>query len=145
VRRALTLAGLVVGAALLLAAAGSPGGVKEGGTFRVGIVGLSSIDPVLGGVIAIDRATCASLVTFPDEPLPEGLRVVPEIALGYPKVTNAGKTYTFTIRKGFRFSTGAPVTARSFAHTINRQLNPEMKSSLELDFESILGAQKVIR
>jgi ABC-type transport system substrate-binding protein len=144
VRRALTLAGLVVGAALLLAAAGSPGGVKEGGTFRVGIVGLSSIDPVLGGVIAIDRATCASLVTFPDEPLPEGLRVVPEIALGYPKVTNAGKTYTFTIRKGFRFSTGARVTARSFAHTINRQLNPEMKSSLELDFESILGAQTVI-
>ena len=36
VRRALTLAGLVVGAALLLAAAGSPRGIKEGGTFRVG-------------------------------------------------------------------------------------------------------------
>jgi ABC-type transport system substrate-binding protein len=142
--RALLAVVTVVGAALLLAAAGTPRGIKEGGTFRVGIVGLSSIDPVLGGALAIDGATCASLMTFPDEPLPEGLRVVPEIARGYPKVTNAGKTYTFTIRKGFRFSTGAPVTARSFAHTINRQLNPEMKSLYELDFESILGAQKVI-
>ena len=59
-------------------------------------------------------------------------------------VTNGGKTYTFTIRKGFRFSTGAPVTARSFAHTINRLLSPKMKSVSARDFDDIVGAQKVI-
>ena len=69
---------------------------------------------------------------------------MPDVAADYPKVTNGGKTYTFTIRKGVRFSTGSPVTARSFAHTINRLLNPTMKSPLAETFHDILGAQKVI-
>ena len=130
----MTLAVLAAGAALLLATAGSPRGIKEGGTFRVGIPAslFDSIDPVLANVpgsITLLRATCAGLLSFRDKPLPEGLRVVPEIATDYPKVTNGGKTYTFTIRKGFRFSTGSSVTARSFAHTINRLLDPKMRSS----------------
>ena len=81
---------------------------------------------------------------FRDKPLPEGLRVVPEIATDYPKVTNGGRTYTFTIRKGVGFSTGSPVTARSFAHTINRLLNPAMESGLVDAYRDIVGAQKVI-
>ena len=39
-----------------------------------------------------------------------GQRLVPEVASGY-KVSNGGRTYTVTIRKGFRFSDGTPVTA----------------------------------
>ena len=69
---------------------------------------------------------------------------MPDIADGLPKITNGGKTYTFTIRKGFRFSTGSPVTARSFAHTINRLLSPTMKSRDAEDYADILGARKVI-
>ena len=49
-RRALTPAGLAVGAALLLAAAANPHGIKEGGTLRVGIPAstiIDSIDPAL--------------------------------------------------------------------------------------------------
>jgi ABC-type transport system substrate-binding protein len=130
------------GAALLLATAGSPHGAKEGGTFRVG-AGLFSIDPLLGGGFYV-QLTCASLMTFPAEPLPEGLRLVPDLAADYPKVTNGGKTYTFTIRKGVRFSTGSSVTARSFAHTINRLLNPTMKAQLAETFHDIVGARKVI-
>ena len=136
-------------AALVLIPAAGTHGIKEGGTFRVGIPSslFNSIDPVLPngpGPTALLRATCAGLVSFRDKPLPEGLRVVPEIATAYPTVTNGGKTYTFTIRKGFRFSTGAPVTARSFAHTINRLLDPRMKTGLSNDFADIVGAQKVI-
>ena len=132
-RRALTLAGLVVGAALLLAAAGSPRGIKEGGTFRVGIPDnniIDSIDPILANFREPFRspASCAGLLAYPDAGFPKGLRLVPELAADYPKIANGGKTYTFTIRKGVRFSTGAPVTARSFAHTINRLLNPVMNS-----------------
>ncbi len=36
------------------------------------------------------------------------------------------------------------MTARSFAHTINRLLDPKMKSGLATDFDDIVGAQKVI-
>jgi peptide/nickel transport system substrate-binding protein len=69
---------------------------------------------------------------------------VPGLAVGYPNVTNGGRTYTFTIRKGVRFSTGSPVTARSVAHTINRLLNPRMQSDLVAAYADIVGAQKVI-
>ena len=37
-----------------------------------------------------------------------------------------GRTYTFTIRKGFRFSDGAPVTAASFAYAIKRAKDPDL-------------------
>ncbi len=134
--------GLVVTAVVLAAAASaSPGSgertggaVKEGGTFRVGIPATSiidSIDPILAnfpGALSINLASCAGLMAYPDVPYPAGLRLVPEIATGYPKITDGGKTYTFTTRKGVRFSTGSVVTARSFAHTINRVLSKTMDS-----------------
>jgi peptide/nickel transport system substrate-binding protein len=115
--------------ALLLPAAGSSRGIKEGGTFRVGIPGevFDSIDwakaEFPAPFVAL-RPTCASLLTFPDKPFPAGRRLVPELASDYPKISNGGRTYTFTIRKGVRFSTGAPVTAQDVAHTINRLLDP---------------------
>jgi peptide/nickel transport system substrate-binding protein len=137
-------------AALVLIPAAGTHGIKEGGTFRIGNPAnniIDSIDPILAGFPGagpVNRATCAGLLMNPDLPLPQGLRLVPEIATGYPTITNGGKTYTFTIRKGFRFSTGRPVTARSFAHTINRLLNPTMKSRDAPSYEDIVGAQQVI-
>jgi ABC-type oligopeptide transport system substrate-binding subunit len=74
-------------------------------------------------------------------------RLQTEIAADYPKITDNGKTYTFTIRKGVRFSTGAPVTARSFAYTINRILDPRMIGNYAPSvsaFQIIVGAQDVI-
>jgi peptide/nickel transport system substrate-binding protein len=137
----------VAAAALLLAASIGSRTTKEGGTFRVGVLQnfFGSIDPALAGLAALPflRATCAGLMTTQDKPLPEGLRLVPEIAAGYPKVTNGGKTYTFTIKKGIRFSNGTPVTARSFAYTINRLLNPILSGGDSV-FEDIVGARKVL-
>jgi peptide/nickel transport system substrate-binding protein len=70
--------------------------------------------------------------------------VVPELAAGYPKISDGGRTYTFTIRKGLRFSTGAPVTARDVAHTINRFLDPSMKSVAAGYFPDVVGARDVL-
>jgi ABC-type transport system substrate-binding protein len=47
----------------------------------------------------------------------------PEVATVYPRVSRGGKTLTFAIRPGFRFSNGAPVRASAFARTINRELS----------------------
>ncbi len=131
------------------ASGGRAAAVKEGGTFRVGMVGhlFDSIDPVLASFpppFIVLRATCGGLMTLPDKALPAGHRVVPEIATDYPKVTNGGRTYTFTLKKGVRFSTGAPVTARSFAHAINRILHPTMQSPQATAFEDIAGARELI-
>jgi peptide/nickel transport system substrate-binding protein len=122
--------------------------IKDGGTFRVGAYGdfFGSIDPALAGPAAhvFLSATCAGLMTTPDKPLPAGFNLVPELAVSYPRITNGGRTYTFTIRKGVRFSTGAPVTARSFAYTINRLLSPVMGSPGAPAFNGIVGAQDVL-
>ena len=40
-----------------------------------------------------------------------------------------GRTYTFTIKPGFRFSNGQPVNARSFVDAFNRFANPRMQST----------------
>jgi ABC-type oligopeptide transport system substrate-binding subunit len=148
-RRALTFAGLVVGAALLLAAAGSPRGIKEGGTFRVAAaIGLvSTIDPALPKLplaqSLLDPA-CGTLMAYPDKPRPYGYRLEPSLAEAEPVVSKDGRTFTFTIRKDARFSTGQPVTARAYARTLERILNPAMKSELSVGWLIIAGAQEVI-
>jgi ABC-type transport system substrate-binding protein len=141
------LAATLLAALVLIPAAGTHG-IKEGGTFRVGMWSgflASGIDPAFFVSRHVHTATCAGLMRLTRKPA--GLRLLPEVAVDYPKVTNGGKTYTFTIRKDARFSTGAPVTARSFAHTINRILDPRMNQDYApfvSVFKDIVGAQDVI-
>ncbi|HEX5040184.1 MAG TPA: ABC transporter substrate-binding protein [Candidatus Limnocylindria bacterium] len=70
--------------------------------------------------------TCASLVRYPDAPVPDGWTLEPEVAAAMPSVSADGRTYTFTIRPGFRFSppSGEEVTAETFRATIERALSP---------------------
>ena len=145
--RLTTTGTLVAAAALLLASSGSTRAIKEGGTFQLGIPGnniIDSIDPTLAnfpGALPVFKATCAGLLNYPDARYPKGLRLIPEIATGYPRITDGGRTYTFTIRKGVRFSSGEAVTAHSFAHTINRLFDPRMKSAIWSDLDDIVGAK----
>ena len=138
-----------LGMALLIAAAlaapGSGGSGRNGGTFRISEAGIDYIDPALevnSGIYL--SATCAQLMRYADKPLPAGFRVVPEVAAAYPRVSRDGRTFTFTIKKGVRFSTGARVTPVAFAHEINRVLDPAMKSPWVDRAADIVGAQDVI-
>ena len=76
----------------------------------------------------LEYATCAKLMNHPDAPAPAGWRVVPEVAAAAPKVSADGRTYSFQIRRGFRFSppSNEPVTARTFKNTIERALSPRL-------------------
>jgi peptide/nickel transport system substrate-binding protein len=117
---------------------------REGGVLRIAGVP-DAIDPA----ITIDAqdalsATCVRLMSYPDKPVPAGTRVVPEAATSYPEVSPNGKTYTFEVRSGFRFSTGAKVTADSFAAAIERMLSPVSKSPWVQYVQDIAGAQAVI-
>jgi ABC-type transport system substrate-binding protein len=125
---------LAAGTALLLATAGSPRGIKEGGTFRIADWSVGAIDPALDSPLA--GAACGTLMRYP------GLR--PELAEAEPVVSRDGKAYTFTIRKDARFSDGRPVTARAFAHALERILTPAMEARLAGDFSDIAGAQKML-
>jgi peptide/nickel transport system substrate-binding protein len=143
-----TAALLTLGLALTLAPL-STAAPKAGGTFLVeeSASFFDSIDAALSGSAYTApwlSAACASLMRLQDRPLPEGFRVGPELAADFPKVSADGKTYVFTIRKDARFSTGARVTAADVAYTINRLLNPALKSPYGFLFQPIMGAQAVL-
>ena len=105
--------------------------LKKGGIWRLGTTGASTqIDPQLAYVTTawwLEYATAAKLYNYPDRPGPAGSKLVPEVASNFT-VSNNGKTYTFTIRKGFKFSDGKPVTANNFKYAINRTANKDLAS-----------------
>ena len=50
----------------------------------------------------------------------EGTKLVPDLATSIPKPTDAGKTYTFTIRKGIKFSNGKELKPSDVKYTFER-------------------------
>jgi YVTN family beta-propeller protein len=89
-----------------------------------------SLDPALAYTSLASQilyATCAKLYNFPDASGAAGTRVVPEVARGLPAVSPDGLRDTIAIRPGYRLSppSGAPVTAQTFRHAIERELSPK--------------------
>jgi peptide/nickel transport system substrate-binding protein len=60
------------------------------------------------------------LVAFKRAGGSEGTKLVPDLAESIPKPTNGGKTYTFTLRKGIKFSDGTPLTPQDVKFTFER-------------------------
>jgi YVTN family beta-propeller protein len=87
-------------------------------------------------------ATCAKLLNYPDEPGPRGSRLIPEVARALPALSADRETYTFKIRPGFSFSppSNQPVTAQTFKETIERTLNPRMRSGTAPYLADVVGA-----
>ncbi len=51
-----------------------------------------------------------------------GTQVIPGLCTALPVVTDGGKTYTCTLRKGLTFSDGKPVDASDFAYAVERAI-----------------------
>jgi ABC-type transport system substrate-binding protein len=132
-------------AALILAAVAGPA-VAAGGTIRYDLdTDVDFTDPALAYYVPsweIEYATCLKLLNYPDANGARGSQLVPEAAVGFPRVTNGGRTYDFTVGAGFtRFSDGTPVTAQSFAAALDRVLDPKMQSPGSGFYSDIVGAQ----
>jgi len=152
---------LAVGASLLVAASmagaassgtqkSTSGVAKQGGTLRVNLsdTDFDYFDPALSytqWTWQFTYLTNVKLLNFPDKAPPEGAKLVPEAATAMPAVSNNGRTYTFTIKSGFKFYPGnQAVTAQSFADAFNRDLNPAMNSPSVPFIKDIVGAQAVV-
>jgi ABC-type transport system substrate-binding protein len=152
--------GVVVAAAL--GATGMKGSAEsgrrdvndDGGMLLIGTTAFDYIDPALVvdasvnpatsvglAMWAVEDATCATLLRYrAGRPTAQDYRLEPEVARGYPAVSRDGRTYTFTIRKDYRFNTGVRVTALNYAHAIDRVLNPVMGSPAAPYLQEIVGA-----
>jgi len=111
-------------------------------------LGVGSLDPALlssprAGALA--SATCARLFNDPDAAGSAGARVIPEVVRTYG-ISRDGKTYTFDLKRSFKFHTGQPVTARSFADAFDRVANPKLRSPLLGSgyIDQIVGAKAVL-
>jgi peptide/nickel transport system substrate-binding protein len=51
-----------------------------------------------------------------------GTQIIPSMATALPTVSDGGKTYTFTLRKGLTYSDGTPVKASDLTFAIERDL-----------------------
>jgi ABC-type oligopeptide transport system substrate-binding subunit len=146
-----TVAALIAGPLLLVTAGWSTAhpGAKDakGGVLHVArFEDVDYIDPALAYASwswSVLHPTCARLFNLPDRPGAEGARVVPEVVRRHT-VTDGGRTYTFELRRTFRFHTGAPVTARSFADAFNRVADPRMHSPGAGFLHEVVGADAVL-
>ena len=152
----LSAAMLVVGASLLVAASFASAGtanhaLKQGGIWKYGTEGASvQVDPQLAYITTawwLEYATAAKLYNYPDKAGPIGTKLVPEVASKFT-VSRNGKVYTFTIRKGFKFSDGAAVSAKNFKYAIDRVANKDLASPgaqfiTDPSGTNIVGAAKV--
>jgi len=94
-------------------------------------------DPAISGngfvhsfIFQAERATCAPLLGYPDVPPPRGQQLVPEVAATMPRISRDRRTYTFTVKPGFRFAppSNAKLDTRTFRFSIERALNPKLGS-----------------
>jgi peptide/nickel transport system substrate-binding protein len=131
-----------------LAAAAALANEAHAATFRYSLdLDIDYVDPALAYYQPsweILYATCSMLVSYPDAPAPRGARLVPDGAAAMPTISRDGKTYTFRIRRGLRFSTGERITARNYVYALNRMMSQRMSSPGREFFRDVVGARGVL-
>ena len=94
------------------------------------------------GAYQVWYATCAKLMNYSGGGAGE-LR--PEVAAAMPSESPDGRTYTFMVRPGYRFSppSGQPVTAETFRYSIERALSPKLTQSPQFPTQDPPGPRAI--
>jgi len=120
---------------MLLAACGGPGsGTSDqpvsGGTLNIAMKDdFKTLDPAVAydtDSWSVERAIYNGLLDYQRFTTQLG----PEIAESMPTISADGKTYTFKLRHGVKFSNGREVTADDFKYSFERMLNPKTQGPM---------------
>lgn len=136
------LFGLLAITTMGFSACGSSSG-KEGGTLRGTYASFPELDPNITytaeGLTAMYN-TYLPLLTYAHADGEAGAEVVPALAESLPEISDGGKTYTLTLRKGLKYSDGTPVKASDFTSTIERTF--KLNSYGSSFYTGIVGAEE---
>lgn len=114
-----------------------------GGTFRMAsLSALDTIDPATSydsTSWSILSMTNDGLVAFQRVGGPQGAAIVPDLATSIPSLSDGGKTYTFQLRSGIRYSDGTPLRADDFRLALERMF--AQGGGLAPYFARIVGAR----
>jgi peptide/nickel transport system substrate-binding protein len=139
------LMGVVGVLALLLAVAGTTAAADSpSSTLRLASSSdVDSLDPALAWLTSswsLLQLSCTTLMDQPGKERPGSPAVVPGGAADFPRVSRDGRTYTFTIRRGLRFSNGNRITAANYAHALGRLRRLATGSPIGFFVEDVVSA-----
>ncbi|WP_431960730.1 ABC transporter substrate-binding protein [Actinacidiphila sp. bgisy160] len=97
---------------------------KKGGTLKfIGTQDADSWDPqrgYYGFMWDFARYYTRQLVSFTPEPGLASTTLKPDLATGLAKVSDGGKTYTYTLKDGLKWEDGSPLTSKDVKYGIER-------------------------
>jgi peptide/nickel transport system substrate-binding protein len=85
------------------------------------------------------------LVAFKRAGGTEGTKIVPDLATSVPKPTDGGKTYTFTIRKGIKFSNGKELKPDDVKYTFLRLFKIKQSPNAGSWYNVIVGGDACVK
>ncbi|MFE9249771.1 ABC transporter substrate-binding protein [Streptomyces sp. NPDC007088] len=96
--------------------------VKDGGTLTIALKSdPDMLDPSLTSTLVartVFSSMCEQLYDVDQDN-----KFVPQLAASMPRITNGGKTFTFTVREDAHFSDGTPLDARAVKTSLDRHLH----------------------
>jgi len=87
-------------------------------------------------------ATNDGLVAFGHKGGPAGATLVPDLAKSLPAPTDMGRTYTFRLRPGVRYSSGALVRPEDFRRELERVFKLNLAGAASAYYSSLVGASQ---
>jgi len=142
----ITLAMLVLALVLVtVAATGAYGSSSSSATTVQMVMGTApqSLDPGLDYTTQgseVNWIVYTGLTTYKHASGAAGGNLIPGLGTALPTISNGGKTYTVTLRKGLVFSNGKPVLASDFLYTVERAIKIPWGGSGSFITPVIVGA-----
>ena len=88
----------------------------------------------------VNAAVYMGLVTYHRANGVAGTKLVPGLATALPQISDGGKTYTMTLRRGLVFSNGKPVVASDFTYAFERAIKIPFGASGQFMTPRVVGA-----
>jgi peptide/nickel transport system substrate-binding protein len=124
--------------------ASNSGGGTQGGTITM-VEGQppQSLDPGFdysGQGFEVNSVVYTGLLTYHRLNGVAGTKLMPGLATALPKITDGGRTYTMTLRKGLKFSNGKPAVASDFTYAFERAVKIPWGGSGQFMTPRVVGA-----